>query len=89
MVVTMEPGDEVDSELQLLDSYEEESRWLTNNYAQVKKDYANKYVAVKDSQVVDADENADRLLERLRETDEDLRSMVIEFVPPEDLMLVL
>lgn len=88
-MATMHSSDNIDEELRMLDDYTEDSRWLREHYNEIRKDYANKYVAVKDHHIVGADENADRLLERLRETQEDLRSVVIEFVPPEDLMLVL
>lgn len=88
MVIAMESGDDVAIELQVLESYIEDSRWLMENYDDIKKDYAEKYVAVKDNQVIETDENANRLLDKLRATNADICSVLVEFIPPEDLTVV-
>lgn len=44
----------------------DDSRWLTENYDQVRKDYAGEYVAVHKEDVVDHDEDLIKLRDRVK-----------------------
>ncbi len=76
-------------ELKILEEFEKDSKWLADNYGKVKEKYVNKFIAVKNKQVIDNDDDFHKLIKRLRDKGEDLRRVVIEFVPPEDVVLVL
>jgi hypothetical protein len=44
----------------------DDSRWLTENYEQVRKDHAGEYVAVHKAHVVDHDEDLVKLRDRVK-----------------------
>lgn len=55
--------------------------WFYANYNSIKKDFQNKYIAIKDKKCLDNDKDLDRLVERLNI--KDCRdSIAIEFVYP-------
>ncbi|MEA2055053.1 MAG: DUF5678 domain-containing protein [Candidatus Thermoplasmatota archaeon] len=79
----------MEEEMQVLEDYEKDNRWISENYEQIKKEYTEKYIAVKDKNIIDANKNSDKLIKRLRERNEELERIVIEFIPSEDFILVL
>lgn len=79
----------MNEELKLLEKFQQDNRWLAENYHQLRKKYLNKFIAVKDKKVIDYDTDFNKLIERLEKKGEDLGRIVIEFMPPEDLILIL
>ena len=79
----------MNEELKLLEKFQQDNRWLAENYHWLREKYVNEFIAVKDKKVIDHDANFNKLIERLEEKGEDLGRIVIEFMPPEDLILIL
>jgi len=53
-------------EVSRLEQLTDDSRWLTDNYDQVRKDHAGEYVAVHKGHVVDHDEDLVKLRDRVK-----------------------
>lgn len=62
----------------------EDSRWLMQNYDQVKEDYGGEYVAVRKRQVIDHDEVLTKLRDRVKGT-----LVVIRYIYREKPHLIL
>jgi len=79
------------SEIKTLHTYSENMTWLREHYADLTKDYADKFVAVDKGKVVDSDSNPERLLRRVREAtgDEGAKSLAVEYVPLHEMELIL
>ncbi|MDD5778707.1 MAG: DUF5678 domain-containing protein [Candidatus Thermoplasmatota archaeon] len=78
-----------DEEMQMFARYRQDSRWLMDNYGRIKREYANRYIAVKDGEIIESGDTSSQLFASLRRRREDLRTVLIEFIPPEDRILVL
>jgi len=78
-------------EMELLDAFEIDSKWMANNFKIMQKKFANKFVAVLNRKVIDFDEDADELMERLRDklSEDELDITLVEFIPPKNLILIL
>jgi hypothetical protein len=56
----------MESVVEVLSSYSENSKWISHNYARLEKKYHNKWIAVLNKTVIDSDPDLNRLTERLR-----------------------
>ena len=54
--------------------------WIFANSEMLRNKYPNKYVAVRDGEVVFVNNDAKRLLEKIAMTDEDINDFAIEYV---------
>ncbi len=66
---------DIDNLQKLKDNFD----WFYSNYDNLKKDYENEYVAVKDKEFLDNDGDFNALIERLDLKDHD-NSIAIEYV---------
>jgi hypothetical protein len=55
-----------DEEVTRFGQLADDSRWLTDNYDQIKKEYGGEYVAVRKRCVVDHDEDLAKLRDRVK-----------------------
>lgn len=76
-------------ELKCLSELNKNSKWISSVYEEIRKKYAGKFIAVKNSSVIDSDDNVGELLSRLHMTGENLDCITVEFVPPHGLLLIL
>ena len=58
-------SDEGHRAIEILKAFDRNHRWIAKNYEQLKKEYPNMYIAVKDERVVMAEEDKDVLVEKL------------------------
>jgi len=64
-----------------LEKIKDNFEWFYENYEDLKRNFSNRYVAIRDRRQIDDDHNLDKLLIRLRlENFED--AIAIEFVNP-------
>jgi hypothetical protein len=69
-----------DKELDRLKRFKKDLDWFQNNYNDLKNDYKNEYVAIKDENLIDHDVNLNHLLNRLKTKYDDMNSIVVEFI---------
>ena len=67
-----------DNDFEKLEKIRDHLKWFYSNYQQLKKDYCYKHIAIKDSGVIDCDQNLDTLVSRLQIKDYK-NSIAIEF----------
>jgi hypothetical protein len=74
----------------VLSSYEENGKWLSSNYGELKKQFNGKWVAVLDKTVIDHDADLTELVRRLRKKYSKVYSQIaVEFVTTKELDLIL
>jgi ABC-type phosphate/phosphonate transport system ATPase subunit len=56
------------------------SKWLSAHYDDIKSRYTNKIIAIDNDTVIDYDEDINSLLKRLRERYTDIHHIVIQYV---------
>ena len=64
----------------MMAEFRKNSQWLIANIDELRKKYNGKYVAILNQQVVDSDINSHTLIDRLRATGKDDRTVLIEYI---------
>ena len=64
----------------LFREYSEDFYWMLDNIDRLKKEFPDKYIAVKDFKVRDSDKNFLKLIKRLKSQGKNIEDYVIEFV---------
>jgi hypothetical protein len=52
--------------LDVLEKFDTDSAWLSEKLDELRKEYPNQYIIVKDCRVIDSDADLDRLLQRVK-----------------------
>jgi hypothetical protein len=74
----------------VLSKYEENAKWVSRHYEELKKKYVDEWVAVLNEKVVDHDRNLDKLVKRLRMNyPENYSEIAIEYVTSKEIELIL
>lgn len=79
-----------DSEiLQILKTAEEDTKWFSEKYEELRIKYDGKVVALKNRDVFDDAESVAELVEKVRKKGEDAAYMLIETIPRKDVSFIL
>jgi hypothetical protein len=62
--------------------------WFADNFGELQRKYADKFVAVDHGEFIGADESLDKLLKAVRGK-ADLQTILMEFVPAKDRLFVV
>jgi len=74
----------------VLSRYEENAKWISKHYEELKKKFRDEWVAVLNSAVVDHDSELSRLVERLRKKyPESYNEIAVEYVTAKEIELIL
>jgi ribosomal protein L20 len=74
----------------VLSRYEENAKWISRHYEELKKKFRDEWVAVLNGAVVDHDRKLKRLVERLRkEYSESYNEIAVEYVTAKEIELIL
>ena len=81
----------MEEELKILKEFEEDSHWMAKHFKELQEKYAGKFVAIINKKLIDVDENAENLINKLKNklSDEELSRTIIEYIPPKNLILIL
>lgn len=80
----------MESAVTLLLNYEDNAKWLSNNYERLKKKFNNEWVAVLDKTVIDHDPDLAKLVKRLKQQHSKVYNQIaVEYVTTEELNLIL
>ncbi len=69
-------------------SYADDRLWFYKEIGTLRKDYLNKWVAVRDKRVIASDDDHDRLVARLESRKERLGDTQILYVHPRDTIVI-
>ena len=79
-----------DSEiLEILKIAEEDSKWFSEKYEELRTKYEGKVVAIKNKIVLGDANSVDELLDKVGKKGEDAAYVLIETIPPKDVSFIL
>lgn len=70
------------------EAFSQDLRWLSDNLDALRPKYENKYVLVKDKNIIAASANYDQLLDEAMRHKVDVSKAVIERIIPENIQLI-
>jgi Zn-finger nucleic acid-binding protein len=74
----------------VLSRYEENAKWISRHYGELKKKFRDEWVAVLNGSIVDYDRELNKLVERLRrEHPKDYNQIAVEYVTTKEIELIL
>jgi len=81
----------MEEELKFMKEFEEDSHWMAKHFKELQEKYAGKFVAIINKKIVGVDENAEHLVNSLKDklSDDELSRTIIEYIPPKNLILIL
>ena len=80
----------MESVADVLTIFEENDKWLSENYDSLKKQYNNQWVAVLNKAVVDHDADLKSLVKKLKtQYPKEYNEIAVDYVTSEDLDLIL
>lgn len=81
----------MEEEIKILKKFEEDSQWMAKHYGELQEKYAGKFIAIINKKIIDIDENIENLINKLKEklSEEEISRVLIEYIPPKDLILIL
>jgi len=77
------------NELESLMAFEEDDKWLHENMERLRTKFVNKFVAVKNKEVIEYGGEIEELVKRLETKKENPGQLVIEFINTKDFKLLL
>jgi hypothetical protein len=79
-----------DSEiLQILKVAEEDTKWFSEKYEELRDKYEGKVVAIKNRDVVSDADSVEELVEKVQKKGEDTAYLLIETIPRKDVSFIL
>jgi hypothetical protein len=80
----------MESAVTILLNYEDNAKWLSKNYARLKKKFNDEWVAVLDKKVIDHDADLAKLVNRLKQQRWNVYNQIaVEYVATKELNLIL
>ena len=74
----------------VLSRYEENAKWVSRHYEELKEKYIDEWIAVLNEAVVDHDQDLGKLVKRLRKNyPENYNEIAIEYVTTKEIELIL
>jgi len=73
----------------LLEEFEKDCRWFSDNYDKLEKKYLGKVVAVKGRKVIAVGESVEDLVKQLSEMDVDVGTVYMGTIPPKGVAFIL
>lgn len=77
------------TDMELLDSGQENLKWFQDNSEQIQLEYARKLIAIKGKKIVASAKNIGELLELLRSKEIEQSEVLIEYIPPRGEITIL
>lgn len=77
------------SELVFFDEFEKSSRWLAKNFEDIRKKFTGKFVALRGDEILATADSFLELKEKLKKADVDLSTVLVDYIPPKELIMFL
>jgi len=75
--------------LAILKKSEEDSRWVSEEYEELRNKYEGKVFAVRNKNVISHADTVEELVRKLEKMGENVGLLLIETIPPRDLSFIL
>jgi hypothetical protein len=75
--------------LEALKKSEEDSNWVSEEYGRLRSKYEGKVFAVKGKRIISYADTMEELMKKLEQVGEDASLLLIESIPPRDLLFIL
>ena len=80
----------MESAVTILLNYEDNTKWLSNNYERLKKKFNDEWVAVLDKTVIDHGPDLAKLVKRLKQQHSNVYNQIaVEYITTKELNLIL
>ncbi len=76
-------------DVQSIISYEKDIKWLNDHKEELRKDYKNKFVAIKGNKILDSGADVDDLIKKLKNKGIDPSFVLVEFITEKEMKLIL
>jgi len=80
---------ETTNELKLFEMHEKNEEWFSHHFEELKGKYEDKFIAIKQQDVLAADSKIDRLLLQLEKSGIDIDEVFITSLPPKGIAAIL
>ncbi len=70
----------MESELELLKKSENDLEWFDENYEELKEEYDNEFVAIKEEQIISHNKDFEKLLNKLKAMKENPANITIKYI---------
>lgn len=74
---------------QLFEIHEKSEEWFNDNQVELEQKYGSKFLAIKNQEVLAAEEEIEKLLELVEEKGEDINLVFITSIPPKGVAAIL
>ncbi len=74
---------------QLFEIHEKSEKWFNDNQVELEQKYGSKFLAIKNQEVLAAEEEIEKLLELVEEKGEDINLVFITSIPPKGVAAIL
>ncbi|MEM2842141.1 MAG: DUF5678 domain-containing protein, partial [Thermoproteota archaeon] len=74
---------------ELLKTIKEDSKWISQEYNELRGKYEGKVFAVRNKNVIEQGESIEELLDKLEKKGENVAFLLIETIPRKDVSLIL
>jgi len=74
---------------QLFEIHEKSEEWFNDNQVELEQKYGSKFLAIKNQEVLAAEEEIEKLLELVEEKGEDINLVFITSIPPRGVAAIL
>ncbi|MCD6248195.1 MAG: hypothetical protein J7J17_01945 [Hadesarchaea archaeon] len=74
---------------QLFEIHEKSEEWFSAHQKELERKYESKFIAIKNREVLAAEEEIEKLLELIERKGEDINRVFITFIPPKGVAAIL
>ncbi|MBS3079069.1 hypothetical protein J4218_03035 [Candidatus Pacearchaeota archaeon] len=72
-----------------LERFQEDILYFENKKEELRAEFLNKFVAIKNKRIIDSGNSIEELRNRLENNNQDPARIIIEFVPEEETIMIL
>jgi len=76
-------------ELEMINEMEQDNKWLVSNYEEIRRKYENKFIAIKDKNIIASNPTLEGIIKDLKEKGENPSFVLIEFIHKKDFKIIL
>jgi hypothetical protein len=69
--------------------FDENYKWFIENYEKIKKDFADKIVAIDHNNIVESDDDLKSIISKLKQNYNDIRHIVIQYINKENYVTLI
>lgn len=79
----------MEQELHILNNIENDSEWLYSHYEEIRERFSDKFIAVKNRNVIESDASMENLVKKLEKKGENPSFLLTKFITRKEIVLIL